>query len=174
MEFHVETAYTHKTLTAMAHALRKTLRKRRSRMVHIFGWILIALLVLMLIPTKNNPFVLDFSTVVNGVLLLILLVTLLFEDQLNGLVARKRMLKGMEKAKAAFTEENFLSVTGAGETRWNYSAITAMAETQGYFIFMLNKHLGQAYDLSNLSGGTVEEFRTFLQEKTGKPIQVVK
>lgn len=174
MEFYVETAYTSKTLTAMAHALRKTLRKKRSRISHIVGWILIALLLLLIIPIGEERFTLDFRTMVNLVVLAVLLVTLLFEDRINGYVALRRMPKGMDYSKVTFSEEEFYAITGVGETRWNYSAISAIAETKGYMVFMLNQTFGQAYDLSQLSGGTVEEFRVFLQEKTGKPVQQVK
>lgn len=174
MEFHVETEYNQKTLAVMARAVRKTLSKKRSIVTYVFGWFLVALLLLMLIPLDGEGFVLDATTVINFVALIVLVVTLMFEDQLSGYFSRKRMPKGMEKAEVTFTEEDFVSVTGVGETRWNYSAIVAMAETRGYLVFMLNRNFGHAYDLSQLRGGTAEEFRTFLQEKTGKTVQVVK
>ena len=43
MEFTTTTDYDMKTLTAMARALRKTVRKKRSRRAHIFGWIVVLL-----------------------------------------------------------------------------------------------------------------------------------
>ena len=39
MEFTFETSYNQKALTTMARALRKTVRKKRSRRSHILGWI---------------------------------------------------------------------------------------------------------------------------------------
>lgn len=46
MEFTTTTDYDMKTLTAMARALRKTVRKKRSRRAHIFGWIVVLLGIL--------------------------------------------------------------------------------------------------------------------------------
>ena len=43
MRFTVETNYDQKTLTNLAHALRKTVRKKRGRLSHILGWIAVVL-----------------------------------------------------------------------------------------------------------------------------------
>ena len=50
MEFTTTTDYDMKTLTAMARALRKTVRKKRSRRTHIFGWIVVLLGTFLLLP----------------------------------------------------------------------------------------------------------------------------
>ena len=47
MEFQFETRYDQKGLNALARALRKTIRKKRSRRSHIFGWCIVALDVLL-------------------------------------------------------------------------------------------------------------------------------
>lgn len=43
MEFTFQTIYNQKELTTMARALRKTLRKKKSRRSHVFGWIAVIL-----------------------------------------------------------------------------------------------------------------------------------
>ena len=48
MEFTCHTTYDQKALTAMARAVRKTVRAKRSRMVRIWAWIIIALLAVSL------------------------------------------------------------------------------------------------------------------------------
>lgn len=48
MEFQFETRYDQKGLTALARALRKTIRKKRSRRSHIFGWCIVALAILLI------------------------------------------------------------------------------------------------------------------------------
>ena len=48
MEFQFETRYDQKGLTAMARALRKTIRKKSSRRSHIFGWCIVALAILLI------------------------------------------------------------------------------------------------------------------------------
>lgn len=98
MEFTFETAYNAKTMTQMAKVLRKTVRKKHSRRSHIFGWLVIALgLVLMLSSDSWGV-----STMVTGLAVAVILVVQLFEDRLNGMVARKRMLPGTERAVTVF------------------------------------------------------------------------
>jgi len=41
MEFRFETVYNQKAFTSMAKALRKTIRKKRSKRSHIFGWMVV-------------------------------------------------------------------------------------------------------------------------------------
>ena len=47
MEFRFETRYDQRGLTAMARALRKTIRKKGSRRSHISGWCIVALAVVL-------------------------------------------------------------------------------------------------------------------------------
>ena len=47
MEFSFETVYDQKAVTAMAHGLRKTIRKKHSRRSHVFGWFVVALTLLL-------------------------------------------------------------------------------------------------------------------------------
>ena len=56
MEFTTATDYDMKTLTAMAKALRKTVRKKKSRRAHIFGWIVVLLGTLLLLLRRAAPF----------------------------------------------------------------------------------------------------------------------
>ena len=50
MEFKFKTAYNQEATTIMAKALRKTIRKRRSRRSHIFGVIVIVIALLFSLP----------------------------------------------------------------------------------------------------------------------------
>ena len=83
MEFTFETKYTAKTMASMAKALRKTIRKKHSRCSHIFGWVAVALGVLLAI---SNGFMLDFRTVATLIAVLVILIALVFEDKINGYV----------------------------------------------------------------------------------------
>ena len=56
MEFTFETVYNQKAVTAMARALRKTLRKKKSRRSHIFGWIILVIAVLLTLPLGDKDF----------------------------------------------------------------------------------------------------------------------
>ena len=82
MPVQIQTRYDQKALTAMARGLRKTVRRKHSRRSHVFGWLVLALaLVLGLAPLFQEP------PEVNGLTLAVaavLLAVLLFEDAVNG------------------------------------------------------------------------------------------
>lgn len=171
MEFTFETVYTQKAVTAMARTLRKTLRKKRSRRSHIFGWTVFVIAVILTLPLGNREFAIRFRTIITWIAALIILIALLFEDQINGYVARKRMLGGMDRAAAVFHDENYTTTTSIGKTVFPYDCnINLLAETKDYFVFVFDKSHAQVYDKHTLSGGTAEEFRRFMTEKTGKEI----
>ena len=170
MEFVFETEYGREAFTAMARGLRKTVRKKQSKRSHIFCSIVMILALLFTIPLGDKTFTLDFKTVVNLLLVLVLLLVLIFEDRFNGYTARKRMLKGTEKAKTVFRDDDYESETEMGKTEWSYGKIKALAETEDYLVFVFSENHAQVYDKSGLTGGTIEEFKAFIQNKTKKEI----
>jgi len=165
MEFSFDTVYDKKALGVMAKALRKTLRKKHSRRSHVFGWLLTALAIVLALHA------LPAFSFRNGVTLfvaLVLMLVLLFEDTLNGLIAKKRMLAGTERAKSVFSEESYTSATAIGETVFYYENIAALAESRDYFVFLFSFSHAQIYDKRTLAGGSAEEFRAFLERRCGK------
>ena len=173
MEFKFETAYNQEAITVMAKALRKTVRKKRSHRSHIFGVLVIILALLLTLPLGGKAFVLDFKTIITCLVAAILCFTLIFEDKINGYVARKRMLPGLEKAIVTFNEDGYRSETEIGSSEFKYSTIMLLAETADYFVFVFSQSHAQVYDKKSIAGGTIEEFRTFIQNVTGKEIQNV-
>ena len=173
MEFKFETAYNQEAITVMAKALRKTVRKKRSHRSHIFGVLVIILALLLTLPLGGKAFVLDFKTIITWLVAAILCFTLIFEDKINGYVARKRMLPGLEKAIVTFNEEGYRSETELGSSEFKYGSIMLLAETADYFVFVFSQSHAQVYDKKSIVGGTIEEFRTFIQNVTGKEIQNV-
>lgn len=174
MEFKFETAYNQKAVTAMARTLRKTIRKKRSRHAHVLGWIVIALVLVFTLPLGENEFAFDIRTVITWLAGIIILMVLLFEDSINGYIARKRMLAGSGQSTTIFQDETFTTTTEIGKTEFIYNKINLLAETDSYFVFVYDKSHAQVYDKSRLSGGTAEEFRKFIEEKTDKAITKVK
>ena len=174
MEFRFETNYDLKALTAMAKAIRKTIRKKHSRRSHIFGWIVTALALLLILPLGDDPFVLNFNTVITGLAALAILFTLVFEDKINGYVAKKRMPVGTDKAVAVFTPENYISTTELGKSEFSYDKIALLAETKDYFVFIIDASHAQIYAKNSIAGGTVGEFREFIGTVTQKQILMVK
>ena len=158
----------------MAKGLRKTARKKRTKRSHILGWIVIALALLLTLADIKDGIEFTANRIITLVAALVIFIVLLFEDKINGYVAKKRMLPGTEKAKATFTGEGFLSETEVGKTEWNYDRILMLAETKEYFIFIFSSSHAQVYDKNNLSGGTADEFREFICERTGKAMTAIK
>ena len=156
MGIQFETDYNMETLTAMAKGLRKTVRRKRSRRVHIFAAVVLVLGILTILATVAGGEPLGASGVVT---LLVVILVSLFEDRLNAWFARKRLLPGTEHAAATFEEDGYVSATGVTESRFSYAQIVAVAETARYFVFALSSHHTQAYDKRTIRGGSVEDLR---------------
>lgn len=174
MEYTFETVYGQKATTAMARTLRKTLRRKHSRRSHIFGWIVAIFGLLLTLPLGDKVFAFNMKTLVTYLVILILFLTLLFEDRINGYIARKRMLKGTEAAKTTFGDDGYFSETEIGNTEWKYDKVVLLAETKDYFVFVFSNHHAQVYDKKRMEGGTAEQFRDFIQDRTNKKIIYVK
>lgn len=173
MEFTFETVYDQKTVTAMVRALRKTQRKKRSRRSHIFGGIVIVLGLLLAISDFANAKA-DIGTWVTLVTILVLPAVLVWEDAINAALARKRTLPGLMHIHAVFAEESYRTETEMGNTEWFYENILSIVELPEYFVFLFSKNHAQIYPKTAMTGGTPENFRSFIAEKTGKEILFVK
>ena len=161
--FSFETDYDMNTFISMARALRMTVRKKHSKRSHILGLGVAFLGVASIILW--GPKVLTITAIV------VIILVLLFEDRLNAWFAMKRMLKGMEKARSDFYEDRYRSATDIGTTEWHYDKIKGIAEDNGYFIFLFSESHTQAYDKRKMSGGSQDDFREFIEEKTGLTMQ---
>lgn len=173
MEFKCETAYNQEAISNMAKAIRKTARRKRSKRSHILGVIVIILALLLTLPLGDKVFVLDFRTVITWFVAAILFFTLIFEDKINGYIARKRMLPGLAKATVTFKEDGYHSETEVGSSDFKYSTIALLAETKDYFVFVFSQSHAQIYSKQSITGGTIQEFREFITNVTGKEIQKV-
>ena len=174
MAFQFETEYNLQALSAMGKGLRKTLRKKRSRRVHIFAAAVVVLSLLLLLAKclLKEPF--DGKDAVTFAAVIAVLVTGCLEDRLNARIAKRRLLPGTEHADTVFEDDGYTVKTGAAESKWQYDKILAIAETTRYFVFVLSKDHAQAFDKEGMRAGSLEAFRAFITEKTGKPIQSVK
>ena len=173
MEFVFETIYNQKAISTMAEALRKTIRRKRNKRTHILGWLVIILAILLSIPSDNEDFIIDTKTVVTWLAVLIMAVVLLFEDKINGYIARKRMIKGTENSITVFEEDGYTSTTDMGKTEWYYKNINQIAETNDYFIFIFDQSHAQVYDKNGITKGSIDEFREFIIRKTEKEIKKI-
>ena len=170
MEFTMESRYGKKTLADMSRALRKTTRKKNDRRSMIWAWIVLLLNLLFFLVPGENGFVWDWKRVLNGGAALMMIVIILRQDAINGFFARKRMLKGNGYSRLALGEEGYTTSTENATTQWNYQALAAIGETEQNLVFILDKRYAQAWEKDSLEGGTMEQLRQFLTEKTGLPI----
>ena len=174
MTFEIHSGITNRSMTIASCAMRKVLRRKRGIMWAIFGWSVFFINALLLIPFDGEPFTLDVSTVISLLVEVMLLSVLLFQDRFNGMIARKNALAGTKEYHVAFGEDSYTVVTEVTTSTFRYELIDALAESQDYIIFLMKKRYAQPLDKRTLTGGTVEEFKRFLDEKTGKTFRRVK
>lgn len=162
----------------MSRVLRKTAWKEKNQKTHVFGWVAVILgLLLFSVPTlfmsdQAGP-VIGWRTIVIWAAVVVILVTLIFEDVVNGYMAQRKMLPGMEKGITVFTQEGYTTTAGKRKSQWRYDAPNLIVETSGYFVFVFTANHAQIYDKKGISKGTVEDFRKFIEEMTDKKIQMV-
>lgn len=166
-----ETEYDKKSLKAMARVLRKTVRRKHSIRTHIFGIIVILLALLL---TLGNGFKITSQSVVTWIAMLAVIIVMLFEDALNGSLAKKRMMPGMLKSRTTFGEDGYRSETEIGTSEFKYDGVNLIGEYRDYFVFVFGKNHAQVYDKRSITPDDPDGFRTFIQEKTGKSIIKVK
>ena len=174
MTFEIRSDITNRSMAIASRAMRRVLRRKRSIVWAIFGWTVFLFNALLLIPFDGEPFALDVRTVTSLLVEVMLLSVLLFQDRLNGMIACKNTLAGTKEYHVVFGEESYTVVTEVTTSTFRYELIDAMAESQDYMILLMKKRYAQPLDKRTLTGGAVEEFKRFLEEKTGKTFRHVK
>ena len=174
MTFEIRSDITNRSMAIASRAMRRVLRRKRSIIWAIFGWSVFFINALLLIPFDGESFALDASTMISLLVEVMLLSVLLFQDRFNGMIACKNTLAGTKDYHIAFGEESYTVVTAATTSTFRYELIDALAESQDYIILLMKKRYVQPLDKRTLTGGTVEEFKRFLEEKTGKTFRRVK
>ena len=167
MEFTCHTTYNQKALTAMARAVRKTVRAERSRVVRYQGWIIIGLMVVSLWLSWGTLWQVVLSCVVIAALLLVYWT----EDAINGYFAKRRALPGTDFAQTTFYPDHYLVKMAAAESKWQYDKILALAQTRDYLLLVMGMDHAMAIEKAALEGGSLSEFCRFLEEKSGQKIQ---
>ena len=173
--FRIESVYDHACLYAMAKAMRKTVRRKRSRRSNIVAWILIVIVVLQWLPIIFGNRWASVSDWVSLIVIVIMAFVVLREDHLNARISEKRMMPSQKQAVTTFNEDGYICVTESATTEWNFSTghIAAICDVGDYLVFVLNKTYVQGYDKRTLSGGSIEEFYRFLEEKTGITVKKI-
>ena len=174
MAFEIHSDITNRSMTIASRAMRKVLRRKRNIIWAIYGWSVFFINTLLLIPFDGEVFTLDASTAILLLVEVMLLSALLFQDRINGMIACKNTLAGTKNYHIMFGEESYTVVTEVTTSTFRYELIDAMAESQDYMILLMKNRFAQPLDKRTLTGGTVEECKRFLEEKTGKTFRRVK
>ena len=155
MEIICSTTYDRRALSALARALRKTVRRTRSRLLRVWCWVLLVLSLLSAWVSWG-----EWGTVaLNGA------------DAINAFFARRDALPGMEVCTVRFLEEHYETKIAGAATQWQYSKLLRLAENDRYLVLILGKNHGQLCDKEELTGAAPEELRAFLEQKTGLTVE---
>ncbi len=171
MEFVNQTVIGEKELAALARGARKSVRRKKGMIVRIVGTAVILLNIVFCVLSIRLG---DSRWWLNGVLALFLQVIIYGEDRLNGRVNARHILPEAREVTASFGQEEYTAVTASSESRFTYGQIHAVCETDAYFLFYLDRNLGQIYDKNGFTRGTAMAFREFISRKTGMPVRNVR
>lgn len=167
MEFTCRAACDQKALTARSRALRKTVRAEQNFLVRHRGWQVIALLAVGLWLSWGTAWQMALTCAVIFGLLLVHWKG----DAIDAYAAKRWGYRSRDFDDAAFCPDHFLVKTAAAESRWQYDKILALAETGSYLVLVVGKDHALAMEKATLAGGSLPEFRRFLEDKSGRTIQ---
>lgn len=92
-----------------------------------------------------------------------------------GWLSLRALRAGKAGGEILFTPSQVLITETGAETRVSYSIFEAVSETDHCFLlFFGNRKSFLPVQKKALAPGAAEEFRTFLSEKTGKPVEFIK
>ena len=169
MKFTCRTAYDLRALTATGRALRKTIRAEQSLFVRHWGWVVLALAAV--------SFWLSWGTAWQMVLSCVVIFGLLMVnwkgDAIDAYFAKRWTYPNTDFADAAFYIDHFQVDAAAAESKWQYDKILNLAETGEYLVLVMGKGHALAMEKATLEGGSLSEFRCFLEEKSGRNIQSI-
>ena len=169
MEFTFDLNYNTKAMTAMARAIRAGLQEEQDKKSKIIGWGFVALTVLILLFSDKF----GWMQIAASVIIVGFAAYLIWQDQVNGYLAMKRLPEKMRTGKWLFRDDGYFSDTEAGESDYSYENIFIIVESQGYMILVFHEGKAHIVDLSTIQGGSVQDFRRLLRRKTSLTIQEV-
>lgn len=165
-----QTTLDRQTMIILARLSRKVLGGGRSRPVRRFAWFAVGvelLLALLFLRAGMN-----WLTYV--LMAAIMLACILGEDTVNGTLSLRQLPPEAREINVTFKDEHFIQRTQLSETWWNYGQIKAIAENDAYFVLVMDKSHGQIYDKAGFAWGDADDFRKFIQKKTGRKVRKVK
>ena len=167
----IQTTINQRAMTALAKMTRKTVRRGRNGPVRLMAWFVVLLeTYLTVIYARAGLGGWQMNLLLGG----IMLACILGEDTVNGIVGLRQILPASREVNATFQENHYIHRTQGAETWWSYRQIKAIGEDKDYFAFVLDKNHGQIYAKEGFEWGSPDEFREFIQRRTGLKIRKVK
>ena len=170
MEFQFDTIYGVKAVTVMSKSLRKTLRREKTIKSNILNILLAVLSAALPFLPPGREFVWDFISVTSFIFAFLLLSMVFFYDIINGVTAQYTVDERLKRNVTVFYDCWYTSTTEYETKQWMYGNHCITAEMGDYFVFIFDKYTAYVYDKRTLTGGTEEEFRKLIIEKTGREI----
>ena len=169
MELTFEMNYNQKAMTAMARAIRTGLQEEQDRKSKIIGWGFVALTVLILLMSESF----GWMQIVACVIIAGFAAYLIWQDQVNGWLAMKKLPEKMRTGTWLFREDGYFSDTEAGESDYSYENIFLIVESGDYMILVFHEGAAHIIDMSTIQGGTAADFRKLLRRQAKLTIQKV-
>ena len=182
MEFVFITDHDQKAFTTVAKVLRKTVRRSLNIIIRVIGCIMVAMLLLftmfpLIFMWDDRDFlILGMMVAVPVTVFFVLIIVLpfVFEDSLNGFIAKKRALPGTTRTTAVFTAGGYTITTEIAKTEYQYNSASLIAETNDYFVFVLGNNYAQIFSKKGICRGSVDYFRGFIESMTNKQLIKIK
>ena len=106
-----------------------------------------------------------------GLLGALMLVWALFLNEIRAWLVGRFVMKGIARHTARFTDEGYVIANQRGEQSFDYSSVQALCEDGRYFFLMLSRQQGNLFDKQGFHTGTADQFRAFLERKTGQTMK---
>lgn len=170
MRTHTEYDYEHllELQRVLARALTRARTARRRIANGALGLFALGLAAVMMIFQKDVFFI----VLLVGVGLYFVVWSLFFYQ--IAALATLRNLKPSQTACDCLLERTYMLITNADVKdgqQYHYEDCLCLLETEGNLYFILKDGQGVVLDKANLKGGSVDQLRAWLEEKSGKKIQ---
>lgn len=165
MEFVNETDYDWCALRALNRAAIRLNRRWRSLLLRAMG-VLCGLVLLRGAWASGGG-----AGLLYGLLGALMLVWALFLNGIRAWLVGRFMMKGAARHTARFTDEGYVIANQRGEQSFDYASVQALCEDGRYFFLMLSRQQGNLFDKEGFHTGTADQFRVFLERKTGQTMK---
>jgi hypothetical protein len=172
VKFSFKTQYDFKTFIRISRAARKTVRKQSSLILNLCSIMAGVALVIKYFPKEDME--ISLSTVMIWITFGLLIIALLFQDVIEASFFKRATKPEDMTVSTEFGEEGYIIRSQGGDVNCKYSDIEALVEIDEGFVLCLGNNVYKMLSKENLTGGTADDFKTFIENKTGKSVQSVR